>query len=73
MKEEIILQEKIKLLEKEIATLADTVSCCRDAGKAIDDLKMELRGLKLFLSRHFAGFKEEFLDIVEKLESTQTE
>jgi len=73
LKEEIILQEKIKLLEKEIATLADTVACCRDLGKQIEDLKEDIRGLKLFLARHFAGFKEEYLEIKGKLESTQTE
>jgi hypothetical protein len=69
MKEEIILQEKIKLLEKEIATLSDMVSAHKEMSDDIEGLKLEIRSLKLFLSRHFPEFKDEYLRIMEKVES----
>lgn len=73
MKEEILLQEKIKLLEKEVASLADTALCCQNLTREIEEIKLDLNTLKLFLLRHFPGFKEEFLELVGKAETIQGE
>jgi hypothetical protein len=67
MKEEIILREKISLLEKEIATLTEQFEKISTRLRDIDDLKDELRGLKLFLSRLYPEFKSEFPEILQKI------
>jgi predicted nucleic acid-binding Zn-ribbon protein len=67
LKEEIILKEKIKLLEKELGTLTDTVEKLRKDFKEMDDLKSEIKGLKLFLARMHAEFKTKFPEIMQKV------
>ncbi|MDA8169669.1 MAG: hypothetical protein M0Z59_08250 [Nitrospiraceae bacterium] len=73
MKEDMILTEKIRLLEKEIVTLSDRQSGYDSILKEIKDLKLELRGLKLFLGRHHPELKKELPEIVEKLRAGRTE
>jgi chromosome segregation ATPase len=67
MKEEIILREKISLLEKEIATLTEQLEKTRTRLADLDDLKDELRGLKVFLGRLYPEFKSEFPEILQKI------
>lgn len=69
VKEELALQEKIKLLERELGTLADKLSAYNKALKEIEDLKKEIKGLKLFLGRHHPELKSEFPEILKKLRS----
>ena len=51
MKEEIVLNEKIKLLEKEIVTLTEKLDAMSKDLKEISDLRSEIKGLKLFFGR----------------------
>ncbi len=67
MKEEIALKEKIRLLEKEIDTLADTVEAMTKNLREIDDLRNEIKGLKLFFGRVHPEFKSKFPEIMQKL------
>jgi len=67
VKEEIALKEKIRLLEKEIDTLADTVEAMTKNLREIDDLRNEIKGLKLFLGRVHPEFKSKFPEIMQKL------
>lgn len=69
MKEEIILKEKIRLLEKEIGTLAEDLAGCNAAIKDLADLSLDIKGLKLFLGRVHPEFKKEFPEIVEKIKN----
>jgi uncharacterized coiled-coil DUF342 family protein len=67
VKEEIALKEKIRLLEKEIDTLADTVEAMTKNLREIDDLRNEIKGLKLFFGRVHPEFKSKFPEIMQKL------
>lgn len=67
MKEEIVLKEKIRLFEKEIDTLTDTVEAMSKNLREIDDLKNEIKGLKLFFSRVHPEFKSKFPEIMQKI------
>jgi len=67
LKEEIILKEKINLLEKEIATLTDQIERINRQIKEFDDLKNEIKGIKLFLGRSDPGFKTGFPEIMQKI------
>jgi predicted nucleic acid-binding Zn-ribbon protein len=67
LKEEIILKDRIKLLEKEIGTLTDKLETLNDALKGMDDLKQEIKGIKLFLVREYPEFKNKFPEIMQKI------
>jgi len=67
LKEEIILKERINLLEKEIATLTDQVERMNLLIKEYDDLRDEIKGLKLFLGRSHPEFKSKFPEIMQKI------
>lgn len=59
--------DRVKLLEKEIATLTDQIEIL---GKKIDEmkeLKDEIKGLKLFLGRVYPEFKTWFPEIMQKV------
>ena len=57
----------MKLLEKEMGTLADKLEKLNKDLKEIEDLKSEIRGLKLFLGRAHPEFKAKFPEIMEKV------
>ena len=67
MKEEIALKEKINLVEKEVATLADKLVEFERLSADMEDVKAELKALKLFLGRQFPDFKKEFPELIEKV------
>ncbi len=67
MKEEIILRDKIKIMEKEIETLTDKLETLNEALKVVDDLRQEIKGLKLFLGREYPDFKNKFPEILQKI------
>lgn len=66
MKEEMLLKEKIRLLEKEITTLAEKIESLEKELKEVYALKTEIKALKVFMGRAHPEFKKEFLDIVKK-------
>ena len=67
MKEETSLNEKIRILEKEIATLTEKLDEMSRDLKEIGDLKNEIKGLKLFFGRIHPEFKTKFPEIMEKV------
>ena len=67
LKEETFLKEKIRILEKEIATLTEKLDEMSRDLKEIGDLKNEIKGLKLFFGRIHPEFKTKFPGIMEKV------
>lgn len=67
MKEEIISKEKFKLLERELETLTEKVEAMNKDLKEIEELKNEIKGLKLFLGRVHPDFKTRFPEIMQKV------
>lgn len=67
MKEEKYLKERISLLEKEISTLTEKFDGLSPVLKELEELKQEIKGIKLFLGRVHPDFKNQFPDIVKKL------
>ncbi|MDI6727517.1 MAG: hypothetical protein QMD44_01155 [Thermodesulfovibrionales bacterium] len=67
MKDIIALKEKLSLMEQELKTIADKVTKLQGNLKEIDDLKSEVKGLKMFLGRVHPEFKSQFPDILKKL------
>jgi hypothetical protein len=67
VKEERASKEKINLLEKELATLTEKLEETSASLKEMDDLKLEIKGLKLFLGRVYPEFKSKFPEIMKKI------
>ena len=67
MKEEIIMEEKIKLFERELVTLTEKLEAVNTALKEIEDLKNEIKGLKVFIGRAYPEFKSKFPEIMQKI------
>jgi len=61
--------ERLKIQEKALSNLADSLKE-RDAevSERIEDIQVELKALKLFLSRNIPEFKKQFPEIQRKLE-----
>ncbi len=66
-KEEIIIEERISLIEKELNTLTGKVDEVCGVLKELEDIKLEIKGLKLFLGRECPEFKGQFPEIVKKV------
>jgi|GEM_PF-1149000 len=67
LKEEIALKEKIKLLDREIITLTDKLDALSKAIKDMEDIKKEIKAIKLFLGRVHPELKSELPEITKKL------
>jgi hypothetical protein len=67
VKEERASKERINLLEKELATLTEKLEETSASLKEMDDLKLEIKGLKLFLGRVYPEFKSKFPEIMKKI------
>jgi hypothetical protein len=67
MKEEIALKEKLKLLEQELVTLVDKLSEIEGRFNDLDDLKDEMKAIKLFLSKEYPDFKSKFPELLKKV------
>ena len=67
MKEERALRERISLLEKELVILTEKLEETSASLKEIEDLKLEIKGLKLFLGRAYSEFKSKFPEIMKKI------
>jgi argonaute-like protein implicated in RNA metabolism and viral defense len=67
LKQEIILKERIDLLEKELTTLTEKLEDMSAALTELDDLKNEIKGLKLFIGREYPEFKDKFPQIMKKI------
>jgi len=58
---------KVKLVEKEIITLAEQIEAISKKLDDFKDLKNELKGIKLFLGRVYPEFKTWFPEIMQKV------
>lgn len=67
MKEEKVSKEKINLFEKELTTLTERLDKTNASLKEMEDLKLEIKGLKLFLGRIHPEFKSKFPEIMTKI------
>jgi hypothetical protein len=67
LKEELALKEKIKIIEKEIITLTEKIEVLEKLCANLEELKNEVKALKLYLNRINPGFKNEFPKIVKKV------
>ncbi|NOZ25139.1 MAG: hypothetical protein GXO94_03475 [Nitrospirae bacterium] len=69
MKEERELSEKVKLLEKELQTLVSEIQRLDAALSEVDDVRLELKGIKVFLGRKHPELKDQLPEIVRKLKA----
>lgn len=67
MKNEREMADRFSLIQKELATLTERHEEKQAAISAVEDLKNEIRGLKLFRSRVYPEFKIEFPEIMGKI------
>jgi len=67
LKEEIILNEKIRLLDREVVTLTEKLDAISKTLKEMEDLKKEISALKVFLGRVHPELKSELPEIIKKL------
>jgi predicted nuclease with TOPRIM domain len=67
MIEEKALNDRLKLIEKELATLSDEFDKVEAKVKELEDLKDEIRALKVYLGKLQPGFKDEFLSALKKV------
>lgn len=67
MKDIIALQERLGLLEQELKTLTDKVTKLEEKLHRVEDINIDLKGLKIFLGRVYPEFKTQFPEIVKKL------
>ena len=67
VKEMTRANEKIDLIEKELATLTDRIEEISLALREIRDLKLEIKGIKVFLGRMHPEFKNQFPEIMQKI------
>jgi len=67
LRKEKISKENFDLLEKELVTLIEKLEEINDSLKNIEDLRHEIKGLKLFLGRVHPDFKSQFPEIMKKI------
>jgi hypothetical protein len=67
MKEIIILQDKLTLVEQELRTYTETLNALEAKVRDLKDLEAEIKALKVFLGRVHPDFKSQFLEITKKL------
>ena len=67
MKEYNLLLESFNLIQKELITLTEKLDKMNISLKDMDDLKLEIKGLKVFLGRAHPDFSKQFPDIMKKV------
>ena len=67
MKEESISQEGFNLIQKELITLTEKLDKMSISLKDMEDLKLEIKGLKVFLGRVHPDFSKQFSEIMKKV------
>ena len=67
MKEEKISQESFNLVQKELITLTEKLEEMGARLQELDDLKLEIKGLKLYLGRQHTDFSGQFQEIMKKV------
>lgn len=67
MKDIMALQGKAALLEQEVKTLTEKIVKLEARLKEVDDIRLEIKGLKVFLGRVYPDFKSQLPEILKKL------
>ncbi len=67
MKEDKTLLEKFNLVRQEMITLTEKLEQAGSKLKDMEDLGLEIKGLKLFLGRMHPEFKDQFPEIMKKV------
>lgn len=67
MREEKIVQERLKLIERELSTLSDALDRLEKELSDLSDVRDEVKALKLYLGKHQPSFKGEFLEAMKKV------
>jgi len=67
MKDELILKDRIALLEKELSMATQKIDELKKTLEELNDIRTEIKALKLYLGRVHPEFKSEFPLIVQKL------
>jgi len=60
-------EENLHIIKQELITVTEKLDelCCME--RDVQDLKLEIKGLKLFLGKAFPEFKDQFPNIMKKL------
>jgi hypothetical protein len=66
MKKEKMPEENFHIIRQELITVTEKLDGLCGIEKDIQDLKLEIKGLKLFLGRVHPEFKNQFPDIKKK-------
>ncbi|MCC6346158.1 MAG: hypothetical protein IT388_03100 [Nitrospirales bacterium] len=66
MKDIVLLRDRLDLLEQELKTVADKVIKLETSLREMNDLKTELKALKIFLGRVHPEFKTHYPEILTK-------
>lgn len=61
------LKEKIGLFDKELITVTEKLEEIDTVVRDIEELQVEVKGIKIFLSRQYPQFKQKFPNIVKKV------
>ncbi len=67
LKDEMVLSDRINLLEQELKTLAEKASNYKRVSEELEELRLDMKALKLFLTRHYPEIKSEVPEIRKKL------
>lgn len=67
MKKEIMPEESFHIIKQELITVTEKLEELRCIAKDVQDLKTEIKGLKLFLGRVHPEFKNQFPDVMKKI------
>ncbi len=66
-RDEAAMRERLNLIDREVATLTEKLEEIAARVEETEELKTEIRGLKIFLGREFPDFKTEFPEIIKKI------
>lgn len=67
MKDEKMMNDRLRLIEKELSTLSEAFDRIEKSLVELEDLKAEVRGLKACLGKLEPRFKNEFLSAMKKI------
>ncbi|MEJ2314615.1 MAG: hypothetical protein P8Y85_07535 [Nitrospirota bacterium] len=67
MREEKIVQERLKLIERELSTLSEALDRLERKVSDLGDLRDEIKALKMCLVKLQPAFKDEFLEAMKKV------
>lgn len=71
LKDERLLQDRVKILEKEIQTLTLELQKIQSRIDYLEEVRIELKALKVFLGRLHPDLKNKLPEIVRKIKTNQ--